>query len=194
MLQPISLFMVEQSSTRSPFIRTCLKISRFIGIYLLSGFIVYFLGRQNLLANIDLNPVLLLIGFFIALPLVWALSKNFLAGFMRYALLLGLIILISKVLPENNPTSSSESSTQDPINYIGTYSTDENGVQIKLIAGPNKWYSEIIEGITGQLISSAGGEISNNLLYDEYGNEIGEFGRRDLKITIQGQLVRLKKE
>lgn len=190
----LSLFMMEQSSTQSPFIRTVLKILRFIGIYLISAVIIYFLGRQNLLTNLDLNPIVLLLGYFIALPLVWALAKNFFAGFARYALLIGLLLIVNRVIPESNSPNTSNDSDQGQLNYIGTYAADENGVQVKVVTGPNKWYGEVIEGTTGRLISSEGGEVNNKLLYDEYGNEIGEFQGSSLNVTIQGQRVRLKKE
>lgn len=185
---------MEQSSPQSPFVRTVLKILRFIGIYLFSAFIIYFLGRQNLLANLDLNPIVLLLGYFIALPLVWALAKNFFAGFVRYALLIGLLLIVNRVMPESNSQNTSNDSDQSQLNYIGTYAADENGVQIKVVTGPNKWYGEVIEGTTGRLISSEGGEVNNKLLYDEYGNEIGEFQGSSLNVTIQGQRIRLKKE
>lgn len=105
------------------------------------------------------------------------------------------LVVAQKGLQKNdNSNAFSVTSSQNSLNYIGTYSTDENGVQVKIVVSPNKWYGEVIEGTTGGLISNEGGDVSNNSLYDQYGNEIGEIQGEEIKMAIQGQRVRLKKD
>lgn len=104
-------------------------------------------------------------------------------------------MVAQKGLQKNdNSNVFSVTPSQNSLNYIGTYSTDENGVQVKIVVNPNKWYGEVIEGTTGRLISNEGGDVSNNSLYDQYGNEIGEIQGGEIKMNIQGQRVRLKKD
>ena len=93
-----------------------------------------------------------------------------------------------------SPNALSSSAAQDASNYVGSYSADENGIQVKIMVGPNKWYGEVIEGTTGGLISNEGGDVSDNVLYDQYGTEIGEIRGNSVIMSIQGQRVRLEKD
>lgn len=176
---------MSQSQNQSPTVSTFRKILRFIGIYLSGVAIIYFLGKQGFFINIKINPVLLLLCFFIVLPLVWALSKNFFAGFIKYALLLGAIILISRVSSKTDNSNASNNSSQDSFNYIGKYSAEENGIQVKIVLGPEKWYGEVIEGTTGGLISSERGKVNDKSLYDEHRLFIDEllYNKRVIKIV-----------
>lgn len=184
---------MDQPKVQSRFVRISLKIARFIGIYVLAVAIVLFLSKKELFANIKINPVIILLYFFVALPLVWALSKNFLAGLVRYALLIGLGLLINQLSPTDNANASNDSSA-DSFNYVGNYAADENGVQVKMIVSTNKWYGEAIEGTTGGLISSESGDVIDKALYDQYGTEIGQIRNGEIRVTIQGQYIRLKKD
>ena len=185
---------MEQSTAQSPLVRRFLKILRFTGIYLLGITIVYMLAKENLFSNADLNPVLIFLYLFIVVPLVWALSKNFFAGFGKYAVLIGIMMLISRVPSKYYTSGSSDESSQSALGYVGNYSADENGIQVKVMVAPTRWYSEVIDGSTGNLITSEGGEINDKSLYDQYGNELGKIEGNRLNISIQGQLVRLKKD
>lgn len=93
-----------------------------------------------------------------------------------------------------SPNALSSSSAQGASNYVGSYSADENGIQVKIMVGPNKWYGEVIEGTTGGLISNEGGDVSDNALYDQYGTEIGEIRGNSVIMSIQGQRVRLVRD
>jgi hypothetical protein len=93
-----------------------------------------------------------------------------------------------------SPNALSSSAAQGASNYVGSYSADENGIQVKIMVGPNKWYGEVIEGRTGGLISNEGGDVSDNALYDQYGTEIGEIRGNSVIMSIQGQRVRLVRD
>ena len=185
---------MEQSTAQSPLVRRFLKILRFIGIYLLGFIIVYLLSRENLFSSADLNPVLLLVYLFIVVPLVWAFSKSFFAGFVKYAVMIGIMMLVSRVPSKYYTSGSSDESAQSALGYVGNYSANENGIQVKIMVTPTRWYSEIIDGSTGNLITSEAGEINEKSLYDQYGIELGKIEGNRLNISIQGQLVRLKKD
>jgi hypothetical protein len=184
---------MEQSTTQSRFSRILVKIARFIGVYLLCFGIVYFLGRKGVFANGHFDPALFFLLVVLVFPLVWALSKNFFAGFIKYAVLIGVMIAIDNVWPEGGLSTVSADSSQSSGNYIGRYSGNDNGIDVEIVVGQDRWYGEVIEGTTGSLISNEAGEVKNGLLYDQYGNEIGEFSGNVLKMSIQGQRIRLKK-
>lgn len=183
--------MEQPTQTTSPSIY--FRIFRFVGIYVLAVSLIVILAKKELFVNVKINPIFLFLYLAIFLPLVWSLSKNFLVGFVKYALLLGAILIIGRVLPEGR-NSNTFGTTNDNINYEGRYSGDENGIQIKLIVGNTKWYGEVIEGNTGGLISNQSGEVKNNKLFDQYDNEIGEIRNNKITISIQGQRVKLTKD
>ncbi|MFN8303227.1 MAG: hypothetical protein U0U46_12090 [Saprospiraceae bacterium] len=185
---------MEQSQPQSSSSRL-FKTFRFIGIYVLSVLIFYLLGGKGLgiITGANVNPLLLLICGLIVFPLTWALSKNFFIGFIKYAILLVLLVFVDKGLKNSHNSDLSSDSPNASSSYVGNYSADENGVQVKIVVSPNKWYGEVIEGTTGRLISNEGGDVSNNSLYDQYGNEIGEIGDNQIKMSIQGQRIRLTK-
>ncbi|MBL7784001.1 MAG: hypothetical protein JNM22_22385 [Saprospiraceae bacterium] len=184
---------MEQSATRSRFVRVLLKIARFVGIYLLSFGIVYFLGRKGVFANGHFDPALFFLLIVLVLPLVWALSKNFFAGFIKYAVLIGVVLVIDNVWPEGGLSTVSGDSFQNSGDYTGRYSGNDNGIDVEIVVGQDRWYGEVIEGTTGSLISNEAGEVTNGSLYDQYGTEIGEINGSVLKVSIQGQRIRLKK-
>ena len=186
---------MEQSNTQSTFVRILLKIARFIGIYILGIGILFVLGKVGAIDKFIKNPLLFLALALLA-PLVWAVSKKFLQGFIRYAA----VLFIAWVLPipayqdRKAYSPNTEEEEASSISYAGSYSADENGVQVKVVVSPNKWYGEVIEGTTGGLISNEGGDVSNNSLYDEYGTAIGEINGNEITMSIKGQRVRLKKD
>jgi hypothetical protein len=189
--------MMEQSNNQSSFVRIFLKVIRFVGIYLLSILSVYLLGKNGAFANDkpEMSPIIFLLCLMIIAPLVWALSKSFLKGFVRFALVIGVLIVIVRIPNKTeSPNALSSSSAQGASSYVGSYSADENGIQVKIMVSPNKWYGEVIEGTTGGLISNEGGDVSDNSLYDQYGTEIGEIRNNSVIMSIQGQRVRLVKD
>jgi len=188
---------MEQSNNQSSFVRIFLKVVRFIGIYLLSILSVYLLGKNGAFANDkpEMSPIIFFLCSMIIAPLVWALSKSFLKGFVRFALVIGVLIVIVRIPKKSeSPNALSSSAAQGASNYVGSYSADENGIQVKIMVGPNKWFGEVIEGTTGGLISNEGGDVSDNALYDQYGTEIGEIRGNSVIMSIQGQRVRLEKD
>ena len=184
---------MEQSATRSPFVRVLVRVARVSGIYCLSLFILYFLAQKGFLPNGNLDPALLFIVITIIPPLLWALSKKFFAGFIKFAISVGIIIAIGNVWPEDGTSSLSGNSSQTSGDYTGRYSGNDNGINVEIVVGQDRWYGEVIEGTTGSLISNEAGEVTNGSLYDQYGTEIGEINGSVLKISIQGQRIRLKK-
>ena len=154
---------------------------------------IYFLGRMNIFANSRFDSLWLFLFILLVLPLVWALSKNFFTGFVKYALSVCVVLVIGTVWPEIDSLSVSTDSSQNSGSYVGRYSGEDNGVLVEIVVGADRWYGEVIEGNTGSLISNEAGEVSNNSLYDQYGNEIGEISGSVLKMSIQGQRIRLKK-
>ena len=184
---------MEPDNNQSPFVRILIKIARFIGIYLLSVSIIYFLGQKGLFLNLKFSPILFFLFAFVLLPLVWALSKNFFAGFLKYALLTGGILAIAHLWPKPDNSITSNDSSQDSFSYVGRYSVNENGILVEIVAGTDTWYGKTIEGTTGGLINRLSGSIRNNLLYDEFNNEVGEIRKDELIITLDGFRLRLKK-
>lgn len=184
---------MEQSATRSRFIRVLVKIARFIGIYLLSTCILYFLGQREAFSNMSFDPTLLFLFVFLVPPLVWALSKNFFTGFIKYAVFVGIVVVIGNAWPEGGISAVSGDSSQNSDDYTGRYSGNDNGIDVEIVVGQDRWYGEVIEGTTGSLISNEAGEVTNGSLYDQYGTEIGEINGSVLKVSIQGQRIRLKK-
>jgi len=185
---------MEQSTNQSPYIRISLIIARFVGIYMLG--IAIFLGLvrvQVISTSAFYSFQTVLVTLFFATPLIWSLSGDFKTGFSRYATVLGLIIIFSK----SNASSSSKNSSgtsEETISYIGNYSGEDNGVGIKVMIGTDSWYGEVFEGTSGGLISTESGNFVDGKLYDSYENEIGSLQGSTLRITIQGQRVRLTKD
>lgn len=106
---------------------------------------------------------------------------------------MGVVLVIDNVWPEAGNSSLSGNSSQTSGDYTGRYSGNDNGIDVEIVVGQDRWYGEVIEGTTGSLISNEAGEVTNGSLYDQYGTEIGEINGSVLKVSIQGQRIRLKK-
>jgi hypothetical protein len=92
---------MEQSQNQSSISKFFFKTLRFLGIFLLNILIVYSLGANGLgvINKIEIEPVFLFSALFIVLPLVWAFSKTFILGFIRYVAIFIAIVLIGTQSP-----------------------------------------------------------------------------------------------
>lgn len=185
---------MEQTKSTSPTVRTLLRIGRFIGVYFLGITIFLMLFRFKIfrVSESTSQSSLFLISVF-STPLIWAFSSNFFKGLARFTVMMLVVMYINKE-PLLKSSQGSIEASKGPTSYVGTYSGEDNGVEVKILVSPDRWYGEVIEGVTQQVISSEGGPLENKSLYDDYGNEIGSIQGDILRATIQGQRIRLTKD
>lgn len=192
-LKSQSIFFMEKFNSKNLYNNPISKVLRFIALYAFGFLIIRILNKEtHILDNLSLKPIII-VPICLLLPLIWALSRNFIKGALIFLSSLFILYIVTPLVFSKTKTINSETLNIQQ-NYNGIYTSNENGLRVNIIINDSTWNGEVIEDNTGSTISSEYGQFKDGKLYDKYDNEIGNTLDNSIYVTIAEKRVHLDKK